>query len=148
MQVNMNPDLLTSDLKRKLSMDQSFWLVGQPDIELVKAKGKYRVRVKGFAYIDMSKHELIAGNANKIAMWLLDTEYNGLQLNPTQIFFPMGGSGGWDNLAKTLRAEINEELMESYSGTESLEFEAEEGQQIAVKIIDDRGIESMRVLTC
>ena len=146
LQVNMNPDLMTSDLKRKLSMDQSFWLVGQPDIELVKCGEKYRVKVKGFAYYDMTKHEVIAGNANKIAMWLLDTNYDGLQLNPTQIFFLM--NGGWEKLAKTLRAEINEELIESYSGTESLEFEAEEGQQIAVKIIDDRGIESMRVLTC
>ena len=70
-----------------------------------------------------------------------------MTLNPTQIFFPIEGkSGGWAKLAKTLRAEIDPDLMENFAGTESLEFDAKENQQIAVKIIDDRGIESMKVI--
>ena len=58
----------------------------------------------------------------------------------------MAGSGdGWDKLAKNLKAEINKEKIESFKGTRSLPFEP--GSATAVKIIDDRGIESLRVLT-
>lgn len=43
-----------------------------------------------------------------------------------------------------MKAEIDEEKIESFKGTLSLEFEL--GNFIAVKIIDDRGIESLRVI--
>ena len=147
LQVQMNPDLMTEDLKKKIETDQSFWLVGQPDVVLEHVNGKiYRVRVIGFDYYDVSKGKVISGNADKISMWMLDPDYNGMNINPSQVFFPMDGkSGGWNTLAKTLRAEIDEELIEAYEGNLSLEFEA--GARIAVKIVDDRGIESMRVLT-
>ncbi len=36
LKVQMNTDLMTEDLKKKRSSDQSFWLVGQPDVELIK----------------------------------------------------------------------------------------------------------------
>jgi adenine-specific DNA-methyltransferase len=35
LKVQMNPDLMTADLKKKISASQSFWLIGQPDVELV-----------------------------------------------------------------------------------------------------------------
>src|SRR5437867_8610978 len=34
----MNADLLTDDLKKKRSSNQSFWLVGRPDVEIRPAK--------------------------------------------------------------------------------------------------------------
>lgn len=36
LQTQMNTDLMTEDLKKKRSSDQSFWLVGQPDVELIR----------------------------------------------------------------------------------------------------------------
>ncbi|MBQ7560657.1 MAG: site-specific DNA-methyltransferase, partial [Synergistaceae bacterium] len=147
--VNMNTDLMTQDLRRKLHTDSLFWFVGQPDIMLEKLdSGKYRVKVLGFDYYNVSAGRIESGNTDKIAMWLLDSDYNGMTLNPTQIFFPIEGkTGGWAKLAKTLKTEINSDLIENFSGIQSLEFDAKENQQIAVKIIDDRGIESMKVLT-
>ena len=143
----MNPDLMTEDLKRKINTDQSFWFVGQPDVELERVNNLYRVRVTGFDYYNVSANQVESGNSDKIAMGMLDTDYNGMSINPSQIFFPMEGkSGGWSRLAKTLRSEIDLDMIEKFSGTESLPFEAESGRKIAVKIIDDRGIESMRVL--
>lgn len=53
---------------------------------------------------------------------------------------------GWGKLAKTLKAEIDEDLIEAYKGAISLPFEAKKGQRIAVKIVDDRGIESLKIL--
>ena len=34
LKAQMNPDLLTEDLKRKRASNESFWLVGQPDVEV------------------------------------------------------------------------------------------------------------------
>jgi hypothetical protein len=45
-----------------------------------------------------------------------------------------------------LRQEIDEELIEAYRGTVSLPFTAGDHQRIAVKIVDDRGIESLKVM--
>jgi adenine-specific DNA-methyltransferase len=151
LKVQMNTDLMTDDLKKKRSSNQSFWLVGQPDAEIFqieegKDKGKYKVKVNGFDYYDVKKGAVESGGAGRIAMWMLDTDYDGMSVEPSQVFFPMGGSdGGWNKLAKTLKAEINQELIEQYSGTESLPFGVPGAAMVAVKIIDDRGIESMRV---
>lgn len=152
LKVQMNTDLMTEDLKKKRSSNQSFWLVGQPDVELIhiekgKDKGKYKVKVNGFDYYDVKKGTVESGNSGRIAMWMLDTNYDGMSIEPMQVFFPLGGkNGGWNKLAKTLRAEINQELIEQYAGTESLPFTVDGGAMIAVKIIDDRGIESLKVL--
>ena len=58
-----------------------------------------------------------------------------------------GKNEGWDKLAKTLKAEINPDLIEKYRGTESLPFAIKDNTQIAVKIVDDRGIESLKVIS-
>jgi adenine-specific DNA-methyltransferase len=57
-----------------------------------------------------------------------------------------GETEGWAKLARNLKAEIDEESIEAYRGTESLPFEAGEHRRAAVKIGDDRGIESLRIL--
>lgn len=150
LKAQMNTDLMTDDLKKKRSSDQSFWLIGQPDVELIKdgrSKNKYKVRVNGFDYYDVKKGTVDSGSVNRIAMWMLDKDYDGMCVEPHQVFFPMSGKkDGWNKLAKTLRAEINQELVEKYAGNESLWFKAEPGTNIAVKIIDDRGIESLKII--
>jgi adenine-specific DNA-methyltransferase len=35
----MNADMLTDDLRKKRSSNESFWLVGQPDVKIHKKKG-------------------------------------------------------------------------------------------------------------
>ena len=49
-------------------------------------------------------------------------------------------------LARNLKAEIDPDLIKAYRGTVSLPFEPGEHRRIAVKIVDDRGIESLKVL--
>ena len=78
---------------------------------------------------------------------MLDTDYDGRSLFPRQVFFPMSGEkDGWARLAKNLKAEIDEELIETYRGTKSLPFSAGPNKRVAVKIVDDRGIESLRII--
>lgn len=151
LKVQMNTDLMTDDLKKKRSSNQSFWLVGQPDVKLLKYGNKkdcYRVQVDGFDYYDVKTGKVISGSDKNIAMWMLDKDYDPMKcIEPCQVFFPMGGrKGGWNKLAKTLKAEINQELIEKYASNISLPFTAHPYTKIAVKIIDDRGIESLRVL--
>jgi len=144
----MNTDLLTEDLKKKKANEESsFWLIGQPDIELTKQGDKYVVTVNGFDYYDTRTGEIKSGSASNIAMWELDTDYDGRSLYPRQVFFPLEDQdGGWSKLAKTLRAYIDEDLISNYKGNKSIPFKPGSNKQIAVKIIDDRGIESLRVL--
>ena len=152
LKAQMNPDLLTEDLKKKRASNQSFWLVGRPDVEVIKVssgedKGKYRVAVLGFDYYDVKTGEIQSGDSGRIAMWMLDPDYDGRSLFPRQVFFPNAGvKDGWNRLAKTLRSELDEELLEQYLGTESLAFQSGHHRRAAVKIIDNRGIESLRVL--
>ena len=147
LKAQMNTDLLTTDLKKKRASNESFWLMGQPDVELKKQGNKYVVVVNGFDYYNTKTGEIESGDASKIAMWELDTDYDGRSLYPRQVFFPMAGADeGWSKLAKNLKAQIDEELIENYRGTTSLPFKLGDNKQIAVKIIDDRGIESLKII--
>ena len=151
----MDTDLHVQDLKRhkRQDGDTAFWLMGRPDAELRQAEGdtgEWEVEVRGFDYynpLQKSAKRLETGGKEQIVMWMLDTDYDGRQLYPRQVFFPMGGKdGGWAKLGKNLRAELDAERMEKYQGTISLPFQLGEFRRAAVKIVDDRGIESLRVL--
>jgi adenine-specific DNA-methyltransferase len=175
LKVQMNADLLTEDLKKKRASNESFWLIGQPDVKLYviarnppkaddeaitkKKKGiaspsvrndtpvQYRVEVLGFDYYNTRTGVIESGGTEKIAMWMLDTNYDGRSLFPRQVFFPMASEKeGWSKLARNLKAEIDEELIEAYRGTFSLPFEPGQNKRIAVKIVDDRGIESLKIM--
>lgn len=148
LRVQMNTDLLTKDLKKNSRSNQSFWLMGQPDVEVHTLKnGKLQVEVHGFDYFDTKTGELKSGGKRDIAVWELDTDYDDRSLYPRQVFFPMAGKkDGWYKLKKDIRAELNESLLDQYHGTKSLPFEPGNNRCVAVKIIDNRGIESLKVI--
>ncbi|MBI2470144.1 MAG: site-specific DNA-methyltransferase [Planctomycetes bacterium] len=163
LKAQMNADLLTDDLKKKRSSNESFWLIGQPDIvlrpaiasgtkqskknALAKSQNdkQYVVEVLGFDYYNPKTGTVESGGKGDIAMWMLDTDYDGRSLFPSQVFFPMAGDKeGWATLARNLKAEIVEEKTEAFRGTVSLHFTP--GKAVAVKIIDARGIESLKII--
>lgn len=147
LKAQMNTDLLTKDLKKKANTNRPFWLIGEPDIEIHNTKdGKYQVEVKGFDYYDPSTQELKAGSTDKIAVWMLDTDYDNRSLFPSQIFFPMqDDKRDWTKLAKALNGNVDQELLEQYTGTVSIPFNLGDKKTIAVKIVDDRGVEMLIV---
>ena len=62
LKAQMNIDLLTEDLKKARSGNQSFWLMGHPEVEVRhRSDGSYEVEVIGFDYFDVTKGELISG---------------------------------------------------------------------------------------
>ncbi len=114
LKAQMNADLLTEDLKKKRTSNESFWLIGQPDVVLRKSKAKpkdakdkselWEVEVKGFDYYNTKTGQIVSGGAAQIAIWMLDTDYDGRSLFPRQVFFPMAGEKeGWAKLAKNLQ---------------------------------------------
>lgn len=147
LKAQMSVDLLTHDLRKKRSSNQSYWLIGQPEIEVRKVKdGRYKVSVLGFDYYDPVSGEVISKSNKHIAMWFLDTDYDERSLMPDQVFFPAADTNrDWTKLAKAMNGEVDEDLLEAFRGTESLEFNSGEHRKIAVKIIDNRGIESFVV---
>ena len=152
LKAQMNADLLTDDLKKKRASNDSFWLIGQPDVKVERIEkgadqGKVRVLVQGFDYYNTKSGHVESGGADKIAMWLLDTDYDGRSVFPRQVFFlTVVGKTDLDRLARNLKAEIDEDLIQAYRGTVSLPFEAGKHGRVAVKIIDDRGIESLKIV--
>ena len=152
LKAQMNADLLTGDLKRKRASNESFWLIGQPDVTLEtiaegEDAGRHRVVVSGFDYYNTKTGDIESGDANRIAIWMLDTDYDGRSLYPRQVFFPMAArTDGWAKIARNLKAEIDEKRIEAYRGTVSLPFTAGERGRVAVKIVDDRGIESLKIV--
>ena len=152
LKAQMNADLLTDDLKRKRSSNESFWLIGQPDVDVRQIhagedSGKWQVEVHGFDYFNARSGGVESGGADHIAVWMLDPDYDGRSLFPEQVFFPMAGArDGWARLARNLKAEIDTDLIEAYRGTVSLPFDAGDRGRVAVKIVDDRGIESLKVI--
>jgi len=160
LKAQMNADLLTDDLKKKRSSNESFWLIGQPDVILKKSpqtpfvKGGdkrsesgdlYQVEVLGFDYYNPKTGTVDSGGKGDIAMWMLDHDCDGRSLFPSQVFFQMAGvKEGWATLAKNLKAEIDEEKIQAFGGTTSLPFTP--GKAVAVKIIDARGIESLKII--
>ncbi len=159
LEAQMDADLSMDDLKKKPrdKSNPAFWLIGQPDVDIRPAKNPvatargsdpgqtYEVEVRGFDYYNPKSGEVESGGKDSIAMWMLDPDYDDRSLFPTQVFFPMAGDKeGWAKLAKNLKAEIDEEKIEAFRGTVSLPFTP--GRKVAVKIIDARGIESLKII--
>lgn len=148
----MNVDLLTDDLKRKRASNESFWLIGQPDVVLERLsenddEGEFQISVQGFDYFNMETGLIESGGSDKIAMWMLDTDYDGRSLFPRQVFFLTDmGVKDIEKLQRNLKAEIEADLLKAYVGTQSLPFRAGDHRRAAVKIIDDRGIESLKIV--
>jgi adenine-specific DNA-methyltransferase len=144
LKAQMSVDLLTADLRKKRSSNQSYWLIGQPDVEVKKQKdGRYVVKLHGFDYYNPATGEIESRGTRHIAMWFLDTDYDERSIMPDQVFFPEGDKKrDWTRLAKALKGEVNEDALEKFSGVESMPFTAGDNRKIAVKIIDNRGIES------
>jgi adenine-specific DNA-methyltransferase len=148
LEAQMDADLQMDDLKKKPRdrTNPGFWLIGQPEVHHKKlADGNIQVQVLGFDYYNPKTGEVESGGKADIAMWMLDPDYDDRSLFPTQVFFPMASDKeGWSKLAKNLKAEIDEDKIEAFRGTVSLPFKP--GRKVAVKIIDARGIESLKII--
>ena len=59
------------------------------------------------------------------------------------MFFPR--TSAWDNLRRVLKSTHDDSVWEHLRGNTSAPFAADPGTEIAVKVLDDRGNELMKI---
>jgi hypothetical protein len=74
----------------------------------------------------------------------VDTDYDGRTFAICQAFFP--NRRAWRKLERALRGTLDKERFEQLTGRVSLPFKVGKYGRVAVKVIDQRGNEVMRVL--
>jgi adenine-specific DNA-methyltransferase len=140
------PDVLVGDLLKTTRASQIFTVFGQPDVRVEKQKdGTYRVELRGVDIYDPLTGEVHSSRGEDVAAWFLDTDYDGKTFHICQAFFP-GDPDAWEKLQRALKAQIAPEAFEQMRGTVSFPFEPGEHRRIAVKVIDFRGNEVVRVM--
>jgi adenine-specific DNA-methyltransferase len=149
---NVAPDVLVGDLLKTTRASQIFSVFGQPDVALnpvsppASGRGElYTVELRGVDVYDPLTGEVHSTRGKDVAAWFLDTDYDGRTFHICQAFFP-GDEKAWDKLQRALKAQIDPEAFEQMRGTVSFPFEAGEHDRIAVKVIDFRGNEVVRVM--
>jgi very-short-patch-repair endonuclease len=142
--IQATPDLLMGDLLKHMKSSQIFSVCGLPEIKIHPTdEGKYQVELLGLDVFDPITMEVESEPGKNIPAWFLDSNYNGLCFHVNQAFFPR--TSAWDSIKKALKGTYEESVWEHLAGTTSAPFEAGEHQQIAVKVIDDRGNELLVV---
>ncbi len=143
------PDVLTGDLLKTTRTSQLFTVYGEPEIALSEDGGQWRVELTGVDLYDPLTGETTHEKGDRVAAWFLDTDYDGHSFHVCQAFFPYEAATSrdpWDKLERALKGKIDEEIMEAFRGTVSLPFEAGSAGRVAVKVIDLRGNEVVKVL--
>lgn len=152
--VQATTDLTMSDLLRTMRSSQIFSVSGLPDVKLTKHKDesgewKYRAHLLGVDLFDPVSMEVEhyggdeAADRQRVPAWFLDVDYNDLCFHVSQAFFPR--TSAWDNLKRSLRGTFEDSVWSHLAGMTSEPFFAGDHQQVAVKVIDDRGNELMVV---
>jgi adenine-specific DNA-methyltransferase len=141
---HIRPDVSMGDLLKDTANSQLFSVFGRPRVKLRELKGSdFLVRMQGVDIYNPVENIIKATEADKVAAWFLDSDYDGRTFCITQAFFP--DKTAWDKLAKALEGHVDGDRFAAFSGTESLPFPAGKHKRIAVKVIDRRGNEVMLV---
>jgi len=145
LKARMNADLhMASDLKTT-DKGNLFIIFGEPDISLLtEDDGKLRVRVNGVDVFDPSTGEVRSDNADGIACWFIDTDYNEESFFVRHAYF-LGANDPYEALRTTLKAEIDPDAWASLHSDTSRAFDQPNNGRIAVKVINHLGDEVMKV---
>ena len=132
------------DLLKDTPNSQIFTVFGTPRTELRPTKdGMLEVEMQGVDVYNPVDNTILPTNADKVAAWFLDTDYDGRTFCITQAFFP--DKSAWEKLARALKGTVDDGRFEALSGKVSLPFPVGKHKRAAVKVIDPRGNEVMRV---
>lgn len=149
--VAVTPDVAMSDLLKTTRASEIFSVTGLPDATVRRAKKKgpegqtlWEVELKGLDLFDPESMDTESIGGESVPCWMLDTDYDGMSFYATQVFFPK--TSAWDNLQRSLRATFDDSVWSHLAGTLSEPFALGERRRVAVKVIDERGNELMRVL--
>ena len=151
----ISPDVAMGDLLKTQPGSQLFRVFSAPRVSgpTRQDDGDYVIEVDGMDVYDPVSNALFPNDRTRIAAWFLDTDYDGRTFCICQAFFP--DRTKWDKLAKALGAQrtVEPEAFDALIGFRSVPFPRparlpeDETWKVAVKVIDPRGNEGLRVLT-
>jgi adenine-specific DNA-methyltransferase len=145
LKARMHADLHLAEELKSTTKGNLFVIFGEPDITLNPGTdGTYQVKVNGVDVFNPSTGKIQSDNADGIACWFLDTDYNGESFFVRHAYF-LGQNDPYKALKTTLKADINPEAWESLNSDLSRPFDKPKSGRIAVKVINHLGDEVMKV---
>jgi adenine-specific DNA-methyltransferase len=142
--VRMNADLLMGEELKKTGAGNLFTVFGEPDIEIEDTTEGVVVHLHGVDVYDPTTDQVRSNDTGQIALWMIDTDYNGESFFVRHCYFT-GGNDPYKRLKTALKADIDADAWASLNSTSSRPFAKPETGQIAVKVINDYGDEVMKV---
>lgn len=148
--VTVTHDLLMGDLLKTQRSSQIFSITGSPEVAVTRLPDadedgtpRWQVRLLGLDTFDPASITPHHFNGDDVPMWMLDTDWNGMAFSADQVFFPR--TNAWDNLKKTLKTTHADSVWDHLAGDLSAPFAAPAGTEVAVKVLDDRGNELLKI---
>ena len=145
LKARMNADLHMADDLKNTGKGNLFVIFGEPDIDILDADdGQIQVKVNGVDVFHPNTGEIRSDNADGIACWFVDTDYNEESFFVRHAYF-LGANDPYKVLRTTLKAEINQGAWETLHSDISRPFDKPTSGRIAVKVINHLGDEVMKV---
>jgi adenine-specific DNA-methyltransferase len=145
LKARMNADLHMGSEFKNTGKGNLFVIFGEPDIDIEPVASEHiKVKINGVDIFDPSTGEVRSDNADGIACWFIDTNYNGESFFVRHAYF-LGANDPYKSLKTTLKAEIDEDAWESLNSDVSRHFPKPATGKIAVKVINHLGDEVMKV---
>ena len=142
--VRMNAELVMGDDLKKTGAGNLFTVFGEPDVEIRAEGNELRVELKGVDVYDPNTGELRSNDTSQIALWMIDSDYDGESFFVRHCYFT-GGQKPYERLKRALKADIDEDAWAALYGTVSRPFARPSTERIAVKVINDYGDEVVKV---
>jgi adenine-specific DNA-methyltransferase len=149
LKARMNAELHMAEDLKNTGKGNLFVIFGEPDIDIQPVadgpdRGKIRVKINGVDVFHPSSGEVRSDNADGIACWFIDTDYNEENFFVRHAYF-LGANDPYKSLKTTLKAEINEDAWSTLNSDVSRPFDKPKSGRIAVKVINHLGDEVMKV---
>jgi adenine-specific DNA-methyltransferase len=145
--VRMNADLVMGEDLKKTGAGNLFTVFGEPDLDIIPVEGGHLiVKIRGVDVYDPTTGDIRSDTTDRIALWMIDTNYNGESFFVRHCYFT-GGQDPYKRLKAALKAEIDEDAWGTLYRVESRPFPRPDGGRIAIKVINDYGDEVMKVFT-
>ena len=145
LKARMNADLHMSDNLKNTGKGNLFVIFGEPDIDIHDADDdQVQVKINGVDVFHPNTGEIRSDNADGIACWFIDTDYNEESFFVRHAYF-LGANDPYKALKTTLKAEINREAWATLRNDTSRPFAKPRSGRIAVKVINHLGDEVMKV---
>ena len=147
LKAHMNCELHMGETFDKAEKANLFVVFGEPDIEIKEDEESNNIQVKinGIDVFDGKSGNPRSDEADSIACWFIDTDYNRESFFVLRQAYFLGVKDPYKSMRTTLKSHIDEDAWESLRSDTSRWFAKPKNGLIAVKVINHLGDEVMKV---